>query len=247
LRHRINNPKILLRFLVSSLVCLSLIGFASAQAATSPKKAAPGTGAVAAQPGETAAPSAAPEQARSEEVVAGFRSALFGMNEADVRAAILKDFNLKGDAIKTEENVGEQTSGLVVQVPDLLQGGGKAEVSYIFGYKSKALIQVGVVWSKTSDETMTPARLYSNANILRAHFMGAGYKPETIATNASVAGGLLMFRGSDAKDHSTILILQGTTETRENNQRVLTPTALLLLYIADAKSPDVFRLPPGQF
>jgi hypothetical protein len=42
-------------------------------------------------------------------------------------------------------------------------------------------------------------------------------------------------------------MLQGTFSQGENNQRVLTPTALLLFYIADAKSPDVFRLPPGSF
>ena len=55
------------------------------------------------------------------------------------------------------------------------------------------------------------------------------------------------FIGSDAKDRSVILLLQGTFETKENNQRVLTPTGLLLFYVADTKSPDVFKLPPGQF
>ena len=62
-----------------------------------------------------------------------------------------------------------------------------------------------------------------------------------------VNGGILMFRGSDAHEHTTVLVLQGTFSQGENNQRVLTPTALLLFYIADAKSPDVYRLPPGSF
>jgi len=44
-----------------------------------------------------------------------------------------------------------------------------------------------------------------------------------------------------------ILLLQGTFENKENNQRVLTPASLLLFYVADAKSPDIFKLPPGQF
>ena len=77
--------------------------------------------------------------------------------------------------------------------------------------------------------------------------MSAGYKPDTIATNMPVNGGVLLFRGSDAQDHTTVLILQGTFSQGENNQKVLTPTALLLLYIADAKSPDVYRLAPGSF
>jgi hypothetical protein len=179
--------------------------------------------------------------------VEGFRSAKFGMNEADVRLAIGKDFGLKAEAIKTQDNPAELTHSLLVTVPDLLPNGGGAEVSYVLGYKSKSLIQVGAVWSKATDSATTPERLFSNANILRAHFLGEGFKPDTVAVNTPVNGGLLMFRGSDAKDHTVMLLLQGTFETRDNNQRALTPTGLLLFYIADAKSPDVFKLPPGQF
>lgn len=169
------------------------------------------------------------------------------MNEADVRAAIAKDFGVKPDAIKSQDNPAELTRSVLLAVPDLLPSGGTAEVSYVFGYKSKTLIQVGTVWSKGTDPEMTPEKLFSNANILRAHFLGEGFKPESIAVNTPVAGGVLMFRGSDAKDRSVILLLQGTFENKENNQRVLTPTGLLLFYVADTKSPDVFKLPPGQF
>ena len=62
-----------------------------------------------------------------------------------------------------------------------------------------------------------------------------------------INGGILMFRGSDAKDRTTMLILQGTLARDEKDQRVLTPTGLLLFYVADAKAPDVYRLPPGSF
>jgi hypothetical protein len=179
--------------------------------------------------------------------VNGFRSARFGMNENDVRAAIAKDFNLKGDAVKADTNKNEQTKILSIQVPEVLPGGGMAEVSYVFGFKSKTLIQVGLSWSKTIDDKMTPEQLFANSTMLRTHFLSAGYKPDTIATNMPVNGGLLMFRGGDAKDRTTLLILQGTVTQGENEQRVLTPTGLLLFYIADAKAPDVYRLPPGSF
>ncbi|MBR1188921.1 hypothetical protein JQ634_13370 [Bradyrhizobium sp. AUGA SZCCT0240] len=184
---------------------------------------------------------------KTAKAIDGFRSSKFGMNEADVRAAITKDFGVKPDAIKSQDNPAELTRSVLLAVPDLLPSGGIAEVSYVFGYKSKTLIQVGTVWSKGTDPAMTPEKLFSNANILRAHFLGEGFKPDTIAVNTPVAGGVLMFRGSDAKDRSVILLLQGTFETKENNQRVLTPTGLLLFYVADTKSPDVFKLPPGQF
>jgi hypothetical protein len=179
--------------------------------------------------------------------ITGFRSARFGMTEAQVRSAIERDFRMRPDEIRSEENKAEQTQVLAIQAADVLPGGGTASVSYVFGYKSKTLIQVGLSWSKSTDEKMTPEQLYSNANILRSHFLESGYKPDTVATNMPVNGGLLMFRGSDARDHTTVMVLQGTFSQGENNQRVLTPTALLLFYIADAKSPDVFRLPPGSF
>lgn len=240
-----------------SLSIISLMGIGPVVAQTAPRPAAPPPAAkqhpAPVKPAaETAQPVAAAEPDKADpdkpgEVVEGFRSAKFGMNETEIRAAIAKDFGTKPDAIKTQDNPAELTHSLLVTVPGLLSGGGTAEVSYVLGYKSKTLIQVGVVWSKTTDAAMTPDRLYSNANILRAHFMGAGFKPESIAANAPVNGGLLMFRGSDAKDRSVMLLLQGTLETKENNQKLLTPTGLLLFYVADAKSPDVFKLPPGQF
>ena len=217
------------------------------KAAQAPKAAAAGAAPAAGAP--AAATTEAPSAGADDKVKAidGFRSAKFGMSEADVRAAMIKDFNAKPDAIKAQDNASELTHSILMSVPELLPNGGTAELSYVFGYKSKSLIQIGAVWSKGTDAAMTAEKLFSNANILRAHFMGEGFKPDSIAVNMPVAGGIVMFRGSDAKDRSVILLLQGTFENKENNQRVLTPTSLLLFYVADAKSPDIFKLPPGQF
>jgi hypothetical protein len=179
--------------------------------------------------------------------VEGFRSAKFGMTEPEVKTAIAKDFGIKGNAVTEQPNAGERTKVLLVKVPDLLPGGGTAEVSYVIGYKSKKLIQVSISWSKAIDDKMTPEQLFSNSSVLRSHFMTEGFKPETIATNMPINGGLLMFRGSDTKDRTAMMILQGTFTQGENNRRILTPAALLLFYIEDAKAPDVYRLPPGSF
>ena len=241
-------------YLVPALVGLLTsvaVGPVAAQGAVPKQKAAPAPkAAAAAAPVAAGATSAAaaetPAADDKTKAIDGFRSAKFGMIETDVRAAMAKDFNAKPDTIKAQDNAAELTHSILLSVPDLLPNGGTAELSYVFGYKSKSLIQVGAVWSKGTDAAMTPEKLFSNANILRAHFMGEGFKPDSIAVNMPVAGGIVMFRGSDAKDRSVILLLQGTFETKENN-RVLTPTSLLLFYVADAKSPDIFKLPPGQF
>jgi hypothetical protein len=179
--------------------------------------------------------------------VEGFRSVKFGMSEVEVKTAIGKDFNIKGDKIREQSNPGERTKVLSIKVPDLLPGGGAAEVSYVIGYQTKKLIQVSISWSKATDEKMTPEQLFSNSSVLRAHFMAEGFKPDTIASNMPINGGILMFRGSDAKDRTTMLILQGTLAQGKDDQRILTPTALLLFYIADAKTPDIYKLPPGSF
>ncbi|HEV2155148.1 hypothetical protein [Bradyrhizobium sp.] len=220
------------------------------KAAPAPRAAAAGAAPAAAAGAPVAAATEAPSTAADDKAgkaIDGFRSAKFGMNDADVRAAMTKDFNAKPDAIRAQDNASELTHSLLLSVPELLPNGGTAELSYVFGYKSKSLIQIGAVWSKTTDTAMTPEKLFSNANILRAHFLNEGFKPDSIAVNMPVSGGIVMFRGSDAKDRSVILLLQGTFENKENNQRVLTPASLLLFYVADAKSPDIFKLPPGQF
>jgi hypothetical protein len=179
--------------------------------------------------------------------VEGFRSAKFGMSEAEVKSAITKDFGLKGDAIREQPNPSERTKLISVKVPDVLPGGGAGEVSYVIGYQTKKLIQVSISWSKAVDDKMTPEQLFSNSSVLRAHFLGEGFKPDTIATNMPINNGILMFRGSDAKDRTAMLILQGTLAQGDQDQKVLTPTALLLFYIADAKTPDIYRLPQGSF
>jgi hypothetical protein len=216
----------------------------AAPAAAAKRAAAPAPAPITA-PAEPGGSSVA---AQGTAVVDGFRSAKFGMNDAQTKAAIMKDFGVQADAITQQPNPAERTTVLAVKVPDLLPGGGIADVSYVFGYESKTLIQVSVSWSKASDDKMTPDQLFSNSSVLRSHFLTEGFKPDSIASNMPIGNGLLVFRGSDEKDRTAMLILQGTFSEGQNaNQKILTPTTLLLFYVQDAKAPDIYRLPPGSF
>jgi hypothetical protein len=212
-------------------------------AASAAETPAAASGASAPQPATGSSPAVSTGSAPALELT-GFRSALFGMSEADVRAAIAKDFGAT-TAIKPSQNGAEHTQVLTILAPEILPEGGTAEVSYVFGYKTKKLIQVGVLWSKSTDDKITPEKLVSNADTLRAYFMTAGYKPDTIAENAPVANGVLMFRGSDAAGHTTILLLHGVAG--EKPPRAFSPTAVSLFYLADVKNPDVYRVQPGKF
>jgi hypothetical protein len=193
-------------------------------------------------PATSAAPGAT--SAAAQVTVDGFRSANFGMSMDMVRKAIEDDFKLSGDKVTEGENVAERTALLTIRVDDVLRDGGPAQVSYVFGYESKTLIQVGVLWDIQSS---SEAKLLANAEVLSSYFRSAGYDPATIRSSLALDNGLLIFRGEDAEGRATVLLLQGTFTDAGDQRRSLAPTALALLYAVDADNPDVFRIQSGQF
>jgi hypothetical protein len=223
----------------------------------------PGTAVVAAAQPATAphapssqppVPEQQPAQDTSEHIqVEGFRSAHWGMTDAQVKAAIQKDFNIPPNKVPTEENPSERTTVLSISVNDLLEGTGKARISYILGYSTKKLIQANIVWGTTVDPQAKPERIVAAANQLRALFLSSGYDPDTVASNVATADGTItVFQGQDAEKHTTLLRLVSTPAPAPSKQQGKTqaagPTVVLLLsYVLDARNPDVFRLKKGQF
>ena len=198
---------------------------------------------------QEAAPAAEAESAVATPQLAsnGFRSAQYGMDEEAVRAAIKSDFDVEGDAITVGSNTVERTKVLTIRVPDVLPDGGLADVSYVFGYTSGELIQVGISWSAAIDPTVDAQRLYANGDVLVAYFAAAGYVPETVRSGIVLNDGILLFRGEDSQGHATVLLLQGEFETLAEDQRALNPVSLALLYAKDSENPDIFQIQPGQF
>lgn len=189
-------------------------------------------------------PTAAP---REDFRLAGFRSARFGMDEAAVRAAIEADFGVPAEGIVAGDNTVERTRVLSVRVPDLLPDGGTAQVSYILGYRSRALIQVGILWAEGIDPELTPAMLVANGDLLRAHFLAAGYDPDTVTSDLVLEDGVLLFRGADADGHTAILLLQGSFADDGAGRASLVPESLTLLYAQDPDDPDILSLDAGSF
>src|SRR5207245_5841546 len=93
-----------------------------------PSKSEPGN----AQPSAPAGPPA---------TIDGFRQARFGMSEEQVRQAVRKDFPAAAATLASAVHPSEKTTILSLSVTDLLPHTGKARLSYIFGYRSKKLIQ----------------------------------------------------------------------------------------------------------
>ena len=218
--------------------------------------AQPAQAAAPEQPSAASKPAAAqqPEQDSTEHVqVEGFRSARWGMTEAQVKAAIQKDFNIPVDKEQAEENPSERTTVVSITVNDLLEGAGKARISYILGYTTKKLIQVNIIWGTTIDPQVKPDRIVAAANQLRTLFINSGYDRETVASNVATAdGSITVFQGQDSDKHMTLLRLVSTPAPAPSKQRGKTETAgptvvLLLSYLLDARNPDVYRLKKGQF
>jgi hypothetical protein len=192
-------------------------------------------------------------------LVTGFRSAKFGMSEAEVSAAIRKDF---GDRqIAHESNMTERTNSLVTRVDNLIPDAGTALIAYVFGATSKKLAQVSLVWGQPVVEKPNVPALVAAANSLRNLFAGQGYAPDSVVANGQLPdGSVLVFRGLDAGGHMTLLQLSlpqsvdpvprssdppGKSSAAAPAKTDSGIAALRLTYVEKPDKPDVFKLEGG--
>jgi hypothetical protein len=211
---------------------------------------------VAADPPSRAAVVAQQQTApQAEVVIEGFRSAKFGADEKAVRAAIKTDFDADGKAVEVVNTDPQKTTSLVVGVNDLLPDTGPAQVAYIFGYKTKRLIQVNVQWGPPSNPEATRESLAKTAVLLRDYFLRQGFAAKKIRINIPFKDGtVLFFRGEDAKGHLVDLRLvpigkpaEATATGTAQQDPGKRPAVLRLSYIEDLREPDVFQVKQGTF
>jgi hypothetical protein len=204
-----------------------------------------------AQTPPTPAAPTAPKDDAAETGVEGFRSARFGMTEAQLRAAIKSDFKVADNAIKAATHPVEQTRVLQVGVRDLVAIGGEAQIHYVLGFRSKTLIQINVLWSASDAagvETMVAV-----AGALRDLFVSQGqsgrFKKESIVVNArSPDGTVVVFRGADEQNRTVQLLFasaQGAPPAQGKPSQV--GAQVRLMYILSPDKPDIQRPKSGQF
>mgnify|MGYP007079439691 CR=1 FL=1 len=175
----------------------------------------------------------------------GFRSARFGMNVQEVENAILKDFSIETSAIQREKHPTQKTENLWVSVKDLLPESGLAKLYYIFGFQSKQLIQINVIWGSSDSEANNSAEVVAVANQLREHFLRKGFQKEGLVMNASLGEGiLLVFRGTDARGRMVVLLLTDPEPQEKSKEKA--PT-LRLSYIVNPDNPDIYRIKDDAF
>ena len=178
--------------------------------------------------------------------VKGLRSARFGMNEKSVFKTIAKDFKIARSKVKRNVHPEEKTVSLEVEVPEVLSEGGKAVVGYVFGYKSKKLIQVNVVWGKPVEPRPDARKVVDAANRLRSHFIKKRYQEDGLVTNLKMDDDrIIVFRGQDQKDRMILMIL---TDPKENDKKkFFRDISLRLSYMLNPNSPDIRTIKEGDF
>ena len=199
-------------------------------------------------------PARAQQEAPKYEVT-GFRDARFGMTEAEVRAIVTKAFNVKGTDIASSVNSIEGTNVLTVAVPSLDPGPGAARVAYIFGNKSKKLIQVNVVWGEVaSTPPVDPNAMITAGTRLERYLAGFVWKKDTLRSGIPVGDNtIVLFAGEDEKKGAVRLIADGVKYQmqREGNQTTSPdpkgPPKLIINYIAERDDPDIARIERGKF
>jgi len=186
--------------------------------------------------------------------VTGFRSAKFGMDPAEVRKKIAKDFGIKDTkSVAQQTNPIEKTESLLVAVDDIIPESGKSQIGYVFGYKSKKLVQINILWGIPVDAEIGMDRVVATANILRRHFAAQGFDKENVLMNVPLSqGSIIVFRGTDSKGRMALLDLNilnvPVKESKEGEeQETIQRASLKLSYILSPTSPDVFTLDPGEF
>ena len=176
----------------------------------------------------------------------GFRSAKFGMRIDEVKQAILRDFGISDSKIDAISHPTEQTQSLGISIDKLLPQSGKSRAVYVFGYKSKRLMQVNILMGHPVDTNITPQQVVDSGNLLGNHFFKKRYQEDGLVAHARLNdGSVLIFRGKDQKGRMALLRLSNP-QPNEGNKEDLKIT-LTLSYIEKPEQPDAFQLKEDDF
>jgi len=176
----------------------------------------------------------------------GFRSAKFGMKMKEVQNSILKDFGIFDSKIDTISHPTEQTQSLGITIDKLLPNSGKSRVVYVFGYKSKRLMQVNILTGHPVDTDVTPQQVVDAGNLLGSHFFKKRYLEDGLVAHARLNdGSVLIFRGKDQTGRMALLRLSNPKPNQKKDDTL--KISLTLSYIEKPEQPDAFQLKENDF
>ncbi|MEI9890889.1 MAG: hypothetical protein WDN45_10220 [Caulobacteraceae bacterium] len=187
-------------------------------------------------------------------VVAGYKTARFGMTPAEVAAAAAKD--LPGAKITAPvANPINRTSVMVARTDRLAPGPGPAIVSYVFGAAGGRLIHVNVDWTMDQPSPADREALIDAGSRATREFVGYQWKLFTVARGVPVGpNSLILFAGTGEAGGAVEVRLEGVPYTAKTKAgaTVASPpaTGRATLHIAIAQAdakPDTYTIKPGEF
>ena len=146
--------------------------------------------------------------------------------------------------MKKGAHPAEKTASLEIIVPELFRIGGTAKVGYVFGHKSKKLMQINVMWGQGAAENVDGQAVVDTANMLRVHFLKKRYQEEGLVANGKLSDtSTMVFRGEDKKGRMILLLLTTAKAASELSvEEAQSKVMLVLSYISNPGNPDVLDI-----
>lgn len=175
--------------------------------------------------------------------ISGFRTARFGMKEPELREALAKDFGLSPASMTVTDAAGLGARTLSFLLDGLVPGAGVAQISYIFGYQGKDLIQISATWGGPGRPETGAPQVEAAAAELKRYFRSLPLDPALMTFDLRQSDGtMILARARDPQGHVAMLIRSEVPDNAGAKRPMLQ-----LVYIRDDKQPDVFRIQKGLF
>lgn len=190
---------------------------------------------------------AANVQAGSE--VSGYQSASFGSSSDVVEQAIHKDFPSARIESRDDESTG--TTIKSVSVDQLAPFNAPAQVNYRFGYKSKALIQVDVIWSVEKTLSRNAPDFEKALGNLITTYTGQPWRKDGVIQSYFIGTAkadqpyqFLFFRGMSEQGRMIALLgdpvyAKASTQGKPLNADVSKVKTIIASYQLNATKPDL--------
>ncbi len=173
------------------------------------------------------------------------------MTEAAVLDAIEADFSIPPGSVERSANALEKTANLTVKVMGLVEFTGSTEIVYIFGYRSKKLIQVNLLWRMPAGAKDAAQRLLRAARVManRVALWGIS-KFETAPNTVTIDGATLLFQGRGKGGMLASISMRVPSEEQASYSATETADVgfwLRVALIENVDAPDIYKIEPGQF
>ena len=183
--------------------------------------------------------------------IAGFRSARFGMSESQVLSAIESDFGIEAGAVKRTLHPLQKTPALTITVNEIVAGTGTTRIVYVFGFKSRTMIQVNLLWGEPVEPNPNIAKLVKAARLMTYRLALQRLRQDDGAANSVLPdGSVLVFQSANNRGSLVQVQLKGRHQEHAGGGAEAggkRGSWLKVSFAENPVSPDIFRIEPGQF